>query len=35
MLLGMYFNAPILIAIFVGQTVGFVLFGRDTASIQR
>jgi copper transporter 1 len=30
MLLGMYYNGYILFAIFIGQTVGFILFGRDT-----
>ncbi|EAL21146.1 hypothetical protein CNBD5220 [Cryptococcus deneoformans B-3501A] len=30
MLLGMYFNVIVLIFIFLGQTVGYMLFGRDT-----
>ncbi|EIW68793.1 hypothetical protein TREMEDRAFT_31891, partial [Tremella mesenterica DSM 1558] len=32
MLLGMYFNAAVLIIIFIGQTVGFIVFGRDTCA---
>jgi copper transporter 1 len=30
MLLGMYYNGYILFAIFIGQTVGYIVFGRDT-----
>lgn len=30
MLLGMYYNGFILIAIFLGHTFGYLLFGRDT-----
>lgn len=30
MLLGMYYNGGILLAIFIGQTVGYFAFGRDT-----
>jgi copper transporter 1 len=32
MLFGMYFNGYILFAIFLGQTVGYLLFGKDLAS---
>lgn len=34
MLLGMYYNGYILFAIFIGQTLGFILFGKDTCSTQ-
>ncbi|GMK58371.1 hypothetical protein CspeluHIS016_0504030 [Cutaneotrichosporon spelunceum] len=30
MLLGMYFNVPMLMAIFFGHTFGYLAFGRDT-----
>jgi copper transporter 1 len=30
MLLGMYYNGYILFAIFIGHTVGYILFARDT-----
>lgn len=30
MLLGMYYNGYILFAIFLGQTAGYIAFGRDT-----
>ena len=30
MLLGMYYNGFILIAIFLGHTFGYLVFGRDT-----
>lgn len=30
MLLGMYYNGFIIIAIFLGHTFGYLLFGRDT-----
>lgn len=30
MLLGMYFNLPVLLAIFFGHTFGYLAFGRDT-----
>jgi solute carrier family 31 (copper transporter), member 1 len=30
MLLGMYYNGYILLAIFIGQTTGYIVFGRDT-----
>ncbi|WWC73900.1 uncharacterized protein I206_107872 [Kwoniella pini CBS 10737] len=32
MLFGMYFNGYILFAIFLGQTVGYIVFGRDTCT---
>ncbi|WWC92619.1 uncharacterized protein L201_007578 [Kwoniella dendrophila CBS 6074] len=32
MLFGMFFNGYILFAIFLGQTVGYIIFGRDTCS---
>ncbi|WWD22233.1 hypothetical protein CI109_106724 [Kwoniella shandongensis] len=32
MLLGMYYNGYILFAIFLGQTIGYIVFGRDTCS---
>ncbi|KAM0792323.1 hypothetical protein ACM66B_005007 [Microbotryomycetes sp. NB124-2] len=32
MLLGMYFNIPLLFAIFLGGGVGYMLFARDTVS---
>ncbi|WVF68299.1 hypothetical protein IAT40_003064 [Kwoniella sp. CBS 6097] len=32
MLLGMYFNGFVLFAIFLGQTTGYILFGRDTCT---
>ncbi|ORY22230.1 Ctr copper transporter family-domain-containing protein [Naematelia encephala] len=34
MLLGMYFNGFVLLAIFLGQTTGYILFARDTATIN-
>lgn len=27
---GMYYNGYMIIAIFLGQTLGFIIFGRDT-----
>jgi copper transporter 1 len=33
MLLGMYYNGYILLAIFLGQTTGYILFGRDTCGV--
>lgn len=32
MLLGMYFNGFILFAIFIGATLGYLVFGSDTVS---
>ncbi|WWD04407.1 hypothetical protein V865_002476 [Kwoniella europaea PYCC6329] len=32
MLFGMFFNGYILFAIFLGQTVGYIIFGRDTCT---
>ncbi|WRT69879.1 uncharacterized protein IL334_006870 [Kwoniella shivajii] len=32
MLLGMYYNGYMLFAIFLGQTTGYILFGRDTCT---
>jgi copper transporter 1 len=34
MLIGMFFNAGMLIAIFLGQTVGYIAFGRDTLQLE-
>ncbi len=33
MLLGMYYNGYILFAIFIGQTVGYFIFGKDTCQV--
>jgi copper transporter 1 len=32
MLLGMYYNGYILFAIFIGHTIGYFAFARDTAT---
>jgi copper transporter 1 len=34
MLLGMYYNGYILFAIFIGHTVGYLAFARDTAVVS-
>jgi hypothetical protein len=34
MLLGMYYNGYILFAIFIGHTVGYLAFARDTAGVS-
>jgi copper transporter 1 len=34
MLLGMYFNGYVLFAIFLGQTMGYIVFGRDTINLE-
>jgi hypothetical protein len=34
MLLGMYYNGYILFAIFIGHTVGYFAFARDTAVVS-
>jgi copper transporter 1 len=33
MLLGMYYNGFILFAIFLGHTLGYFVFGRDTCNV--
>ena len=34
MLLGMYYNGYILFAIFIGHTIGYFAFARDTAVVS-
>jgi copper transporter 1 len=34
MLLGMYYNGYILFAIFIGHTIGFIVFARDTCVLS-
>lgn len=34
MLLGMYYNGYVLFAIFLGHTIGYFIFGRDTCGEQ-